>query len=171
MEAKTKGGTTKKLSAPTDDQIHPNNNPPPRPDLPIYTMEEISEHTEEDSMWFTFRGGVYDMTPFAQGHPGGFPVRVCVCVCVMKLHKSPTDAGISRVPHPIMLWTVYGCVYSQRLMMAAGQDLESYWDVYRQHLRGHVVEWIEKYRIGSISAKEAAANKKIPFGGAYTVLY
>lgn len=51
-------------------------------------------------------------------------------------------------------------------MMAAGQDLEPYWDVYRQHLRGHVVEWIEKYRIGSISAEEAAANKKIPFGGA-----
>ena len=50
-------------------------------------------------------------------------------------------------------------------MMAAGQDLEPYWDVYRQHLRGHVVEWIEKYRIGSISAEEAKANKKIPFGG------
>lgn len=51
--------------------------------------------------------------------------------------------------------------------MAAGQDLEPYWDVYRQHLRGHVVEWIEKYRIGSISEEEAAANKKVPFGGKY----
>lgn len=48
--------------------------------------------------------------------------------------------------------------------MAAGQDLEPYWDVYRQHFRGHVVEWMEKYRIGSISAEEAAANKKVPFG-------
>lgn len=55
-------------------QIHPNNYPPSRPDLPVYTMEEVAEHADEDSMWFTFRGGVYDMTPFAQGHPGGFPV-------------------------------------------------------------------------------------------------
>ena len=56
-------------------------------------------------------------------------------------------------------------VVSQRLLMAAGQDLEPYWDVYRQHLRGHVVDWIEKYRVGNISAEEAAANKKVPFGG------
>lgn len=48
--------------------------------------------------------------------------------------------------------------------MAAGQDLEPYWDVYRQHLRGHVVEWMEKYRIGNLSPEEAAANKNIPFG-------
>lgn len=52
------------------------NYPPPRPDLPTFTMEEVSEHTDEDSMWFTFRGGVYDMTFFAQGHPGGAPVRI-----------------------------------------------------------------------------------------------
>ena len=32
-----------------------------------------------------------------------------------------------------------------RLLMAAGQDLEPYWDVYRQHFRGHVVQWMEKY--------------------------
>ena len=39
----------------SDDQIHPNNYPPPRPDLPTYTMEEVSEHADDDSMWFTFR--------------------------------------------------------------------------------------------------------------------
>ena len=49
--------------------------------------------------------------------------------------------------------------------MAAGQDLEPYWDVCRQHLRGHVVEWIEKYRIGNLTPEEAEANKKAPFGG------
>jgi hypothetical protein len=51
------------------------NQPPPRPDLPIYTMEEVAEHSEPDSLWYTFRGGVYDMTDFYQGHPGGAPVR------------------------------------------------------------------------------------------------
>jgi hypothetical protein len=29
--------------------------------------------------------------------------------------------------------------------MAAGQDLEPYWEVYRQHFRGHVINWMEKY--------------------------
>jgi Cytochrome b5-like Heme/Steroid binding domain len=41
------------------------NQPSYRPDLPIYSM---------DSLWYTFRGGVYDMTSFVNGHPGGTPV-------------------------------------------------------------------------------------------------
>jgi hypothetical protein len=52
------------------------NHPPPRAELPTYTMEEVSEHADEDSLWYTFRGGVYDLTFFAQGHPGGFPVSI-----------------------------------------------------------------------------------------------
>ena len=79
------------------------NDPPPRPDLPTFTLEEVAEHNDESSMYFTFRGAVYDMTFFINGHPGGTP----------------------------------------RLLMAAGQDLEPYWEVYRQHLRGHVVAWME----------------------------
>jgi hypothetical protein len=51
------------------------NHPPPRPDLPIYTREEVAEHCDEDSLWYTFRGGVYDLTFFYNGHPGGSPVR------------------------------------------------------------------------------------------------
>ena len=57
---------------------------------------------------------------------------------------------------------------SPRLLMAAGQDLEPYWEVYRQHLRGHVVDWMEKYRIGSLSPEEAkAASTAFEFGDAY----
>jgi len=52
------------------------NQPPPRPDLPTYSMEEVAEHCDEDSMWYTFRGGVYDLTFFLNGHPGGAPVSV-----------------------------------------------------------------------------------------------
>lgn len=50
------------------------NQPPPRPDLPIFTREEVAEHTERESLWYTFRGGVYDLTHFYNGHPGGAPV-------------------------------------------------------------------------------------------------
>jgi hypothetical protein len=32
------------------------NTPPPRPDLPTYTREEVAEHCDEDSLWYTFRG-------------------------------------------------------------------------------------------------------------------
>lgn len=75
------------------------NQPPPRPDLPTFTVAEVAEHCdEENGLWYTFRGGVYDMTFFLNGHPGGMP----------------------------------------RLLMAAGQDLEPYWHIYRQHFRGHV---------------------------------
>ena len=37
------------------DQIRSSNQPPPRPDLPTYTMEEVAEHADEDSLWYTFR--------------------------------------------------------------------------------------------------------------------
>ena len=45
--------------------------------------------------------------------------------------------------------------------MAAGQDLEPYWEVYRQHFRGHVVDWMEGYRIGSLSPEEAVKAKDL----------
>jgi Cytochrome b5-like Heme/Steroid binding domain len=76
--------------------IAADNSPPKRPDLPTISLEQVAEHSEEGDMWYTFRGAVYDMSFFLDGHPGGAP----------------------------------------RLLMAAGQDLEPYWDIYRQHFRG-----------------------------------
>jgi len=49
------------------------NNPPARPDLPTISLEEVAEHADEESLWYTFRGGVYDLTFFINGHPGGTP--------------------------------------------------------------------------------------------------
>lgn len=51
------------------------NLPPPRPDLPTISLEDVAEHCDEDSLWYTFRGAVYDLTFFINGHPGGTPVR------------------------------------------------------------------------------------------------
>ena len=51
------------------------NHPPPRPDLPTIPLEEVADHCDEESMWFTFRGAVYDLTFFINGHPGGTTVR------------------------------------------------------------------------------------------------
>jgi cytochrome b involved in lipid metabolism len=50
------------------------NHPPARPDLPTFSLEDVAEHCEESSLWYTFRGAVYDMTFFLHGHPGGEPV-------------------------------------------------------------------------------------------------
>lgn len=103
------------------DPTKPNyNQPPPRPDLPTIPLSEVQEHNDEDSLWYTFRGAVYDLTSFQQGHPGGLP----------------------------------------RLLMAAGQDLESYWDIYRQHFRGHVLEWIETHRIGNLSPEDTIKSRE-----------
>ena len=46
------------------------NDPPPRPDLPTYKLEDVAEHCDESSLWFTFRGAVYDMTFFLNGYVG-----------------------------------------------------------------------------------------------------
>jgi hypothetical protein len=50
------------------------NTPPSRPGLPTIPLEEVAEHSDEDSLWYTFRGAVYDLTFFINGHPGGTPV-------------------------------------------------------------------------------------------------
>jgi len=44
--------------------------------------------------------------------------------------------------------------------MSAGQDLEPYWEVYRQHFRGHVLEWIETHRIGTLSPDDAKRSRE-----------
>ena len=41
-------------------------------DLPVYSLEEVAKHNKpETRMWVIFKGEVYDITDFAEGHPGG----------------------------------------------------------------------------------------------------
>lgn len=47
---------------------------------------------------------------------------------------------------------------------SAGQDLEPYWDIYRQHLRGHVVDWMERYRIGNLSKEDVLKARNFTHG-------
>ena len=54
--------------------ITADNIPPKRPDLPTIPLEQVAEHCEEGDMWYTFRGAVYNMSFFLNGHPGGAPV-------------------------------------------------------------------------------------------------
>lgn len=35
------------------------------------TLEEVAQHSSEDSAWFVHEGKVYDATPFLEEHPGG----------------------------------------------------------------------------------------------------
>ncbi|XP_060525796.1 sulfite oxidase isoform X2 [Cylas formicarius] len=43
-----------------------------REDLPIYSLDEVDKHTANDNrIWVTYKEGVYDITDFIEGHPGG----------------------------------------------------------------------------------------------------
>lgn len=56
-----------------------------------------------------------------------------------------------------------------RLQMAAGNDLEAFWTLYTQHNRGHVVELLQRYRIGILSPEEAEIScKRTVFDNPYT---
>jgi len=110
--------------------LNENNKVPERPDLPIYSLEEVRKHYDPDEgrMWVTFRGGVYDVTDFIPAHLGR----------------------------------------GSRLKMAGGADLEPYWNVYRQHFRGHIVSYLEKFRIGSLSPEDAKkATNAFEFGDSF----
>uniref|UniRef100_A0A1I7WYG6 Cytochrome b5 heme-binding domain-containing protein n=1 Tax=Heterorhabditis bacteriophora TaxID=37862 RepID=A0A1I7WYG6_HETBA len=47
-------------------------NPPERKDLPTYSKDEVKNHGKSaESVWVTYKGGVYDVTDFVVSHPGG----------------------------------------------------------------------------------------------------
>ena len=49
-----------------------NNNNDNNNNLPTFTMAEVAKHkTKETGMWVIFKGEVYDITEFVEGHPGG----------------------------------------------------------------------------------------------------
>ncbi|EPY32850.1 cytochrome b5 [Strigomonas culicis] len=37
----------------------------------VFRAEEIAAHNTEESLWFVYKGRVYDVTKFADQHPGG----------------------------------------------------------------------------------------------------
>lgn len=39
--------------------------------LPVISLEEVHKHRNADSIWVTYEGIVYDVTPFINNHPGG----------------------------------------------------------------------------------------------------
>ncbi len=45
---------------------------PSRPDLPFLTKSDVAKHkTKESAILVTYQNGVYDITEFVPGHPGG----------------------------------------------------------------------------------------------------
>ena len=40
--------------------------------MPYFTKQQVAEHCTKDTrIWVTYKGGVYDITDFAEAHPGG----------------------------------------------------------------------------------------------------
>lgn len=101
------------VAAATNGHANGNGAAPPRG----ITMEEVAQHTGEDSAWFVHEGSVYDATPFLEEHPGGRLVgwwlvgRLGVGVgrcCGPRLACSHVHAHrlhISRAPSGICAWS------------------------------------------------------------------
>lgn len=47
------------------------NSTDPATRLPAYTLQELAKHNKVDDAWISINGFVYDITDFADGHPGG----------------------------------------------------------------------------------------------------
>ena len=47
-----------------------------------------------------------------------------------------------------------------RIQMASGHDLEPFWQVYKQHNRGHVADLLQKYRVGHLAPRDAATVRQ-----------
>ena len=66
-----------------------------------YTLTDVSKHKSKDDLWFVIHGKVYDVTKFADDHPGGGQALV-------------DEAGMSHCPlysHLISVCVFYSLVY------------------------------------------------------------
>ena len=97
--------------------------------LPTFTLQQFQLMSEEEGKTIvSYRGGVYDVTDFTKGHPGG-----------------------------------------DRILMANGNDLEPFWEVYKIHFRPHIQHLIEDYRIGTLLPADAIKSKsETRFDNSYT---
>lgn len=76
--------------------------------LPVFSSNEVRKHsTKEDGIWVTYKDGVYDITDFVEGHPGG-----------------------------------------EVIMMAAGNAIDPFWNLYAVHKQPQILKILETYRIG-----------------------
>lgn len=93
---------------------------------PLFSKQEVAKHkTKRDGIWVTYKNGVYDVTNFIDGHPGG----------------------------------------SQRIMMAAGGGIDTFWSMYQQHQTKDVREMLEQYRIGDLEGGAGEVPQGDPYGG------
>lgn len=91
---------------------------------PTFSKQEVAKHrNKKDRVWVTHGSGVYDITDFIDGHPGG----------------------------------------SQRIMMAAGGSIDTFWSMYRQHQTKEVQAMLEQYRIGDLEGGEAEQDQGDPY--------
>ena len=56
---------------------------------------------------------------------------------------------------------------SDRLLMAGGLSMEPFWDIYTEHYRGHVIPFLQRFKIGKLSAADAKAARDFEFTNPY----
>jgi len=83
----------------------------------------------------------------------------------------PLDEIAEMVDHGRIVVTFKGSVYDVtdfsghpggygRLLMVAGNDLDAYWRIYTQHNRGHILELLQRYKIGELTPEDAETQKQ-----------
>ena len=72
-------------------------------------MEEISKHDHAQDCWIVVYGGVYDLTAFVEGHPGGAASILPLCA---------TDAS-----------DIFSSIHSPSLLERVGEHLQGHVDV------------------------------------------
>lgn len=120
-------------------------------------LHPVSGHPPERPRSFTKPKFPSQVNPYSR--PGD-------CKRVMSL-----DEINEMVDHGRIVVTFKGCVYDVtdfsghpggygRLMMVAGQDLDAFWRVYTQHNRGHILELLQRYKIGELTQADAETQQK-----------
>ena len=80
---------TEQPSEITDEEITP-----PEPEIPTYSLEEISLHNSPEDCWLVLHGMVYDVTGFDTTHPGGEAILLgCGTDATDLFEERPTDGS------------------------------------------------------------------------------
>lgn len=100
--------------------------------------------TKQDRIWVTYKDGVYDITDFVEGHPGG-SARI-----MMAAGAAVINCNVLTVPYCMSACTAPACHRLRPDAVYAGSSIDPFWSMYRQHQNPEVHKILEQHRIGSL---------------------
>jgi cytochrome b involved in lipid metabolism len=67
-----------------------------------WTLAEVAKHHSEKDLWLSIDGNVYDVSGYANDHPGGIEIMMQHAGSTRATSHAPRSALTALFPHPLL---------------------------------------------------------------------